>query len=170
MVGEMEKGDSAMSDRNMAPVWISRKLINTDDIYRWASGIGIKKMLPPEHLHLTLATVREPVDWSLVTLREDDLHLGPAKRPVQIFAWTIKALCVPDPLLDARHADLFAVYPQMDHPAFRPHISLFKGGRMPTATYDGPIALGPERIMEFNADNARGIKHMKVLDLLNEKK
>lgn len=150
----------------MRPLWISRPLENWQDVCAWAQDAGVRKIIPPEHLHLTMATVREPVDHSLVTAEEDEIIIAPGAKPVQIFAWTIKALTFTDPRLTARHAELLRAYPAMDHPDFRPHLSLFKGGRMPRSEYDGPLVFGPERILEFGSDNSRGIKHAKVSDLL----
>ena len=53
----------------MRPLWISRKLENWKDVCLWARDAGVKKIIPPEQLHLTLATVRDQVDHSLVTER-----------------------------------------------------------------------------------------------------
>lgn len=151
----------------MQPLWISRPLENWQDVCRWAQDAGIKKVIPPEQMHLTLATVRDPVDHSLVTPQEDRLTIGPGVKPVQIFAWTIKALRFTDDRLGSRHAELMALYPTIDHPDFRSHLSLYKGGRMPKIPYDGPLIFGPERIAVFDQANSHGIKHAKVADLLS---
>ena len=37
---------------------------------------------------------------------------------------------------------------------------------MPKIEYDGLLVFGPEKIVEFDADNSRGIKHAKVTDIL----
>jgi len=165
----MERQDT-MDGRNrlMRPLWISRPLKNWQDICAWAQDAGIRKIIPPEHLHLTLATVREPVDHSRVTAQEDEIIIETGHMPVQIFAWTIKALTFTHPRLTERHAELLHAYPSMDHPDFRPHLSLYKGGRMPRTEYSGSLVFGPERILEFDADNSKGIKHAKVTDLLGE--
>jgi len=150
----------------MRPLWMSRRLENWKDVCLWAETAGVKKIIPPEQLHLTLATVREPVDHSLVTPKEDTIVIERGPKPVQIFAWTIKALTFDDPRLSARHEELLSIYPAIDHPVFRPHLSLYKGGRMPKIGYEGLLVFGPERVIEFDPDNSRGIKHAKVTDIL----
>ena len=148
------------------PLWISRPLLNWRDVYRWGLEAGIRKMMPPEQLHLTLATVRTPVSWDGLDLETMDLVVPAGHKPVQIFAWTIKALTFGHPAVTARHELLLGRFPDMDHPALRPHVSLYKGGRMPSIGYEGALVFGPERAAVFDAANAQGIKHVKVADLL----
>lgn len=150
----------------MKSCWISRQLENWREVCKWAAEAGVKKVIPPEQMHLTLATIRDPVDWSLTEPRQDMLVIERGEKPVQIFAWTIKALTFSHPALERRHAELCEIYPTIDHPDFRPHLSLYKGGRMPKLAYDGPLIFGPERMIEFNPDNSKGIKHVKVDNLL----
>lgn len=149
-----------------SPLWIRRKLINWQEIYKWLVDAGVKKAIPPEQLHLTLATVRNEVDWTNLELDTSNMIIEPGNKPTQIFAWTIKALTFQDESLERRHKELLDIFPDMDHPNYRSHISLYKGGRMPTMEYTGRLLLGPEEASEFNPDNSMGIKHLKVRDTL----
>lgn len=147
-------------------LWIGRPLLNIRPVMEWAHEVGIRKVIPPEHLHLTLATVRTPVEWSDLDLQAEDLVIPAGLKTAQIFAYTIKALTFGHPAIKARHEQLLAMFPEMDHPILRPHVSLYKGGRMPRAPYEGELVFGPEVAKEFNSDAAMGIKHVKVADLL----
>ena len=124
--------------------------------------------MPADQLHMTLATVREPVDWSGLRPETDELVVPPGLKTVQIFAWTIKALTFGHPTINRRHEELLALFPAMDHPILRPHFSLYKGGRMPDPSipYEGELVFGPERIEPFDAEGGIGIKHVKVADIL----
>lgn len=148
----------------ISPVWIHRPLINIPNIYRWGVQAGIPKMMPPESLHMTLATVRQPVAWGDLELQNDELVIPAGFKAVQIFAYTIKALTFGDPRIKARHEELLARFPMMDHPLLRPHVSLYKGGRMPKIGYEGELVFGPERAEVFDAGNAMGIKHVRIAD------
>lgn len=148
------------------PLWLHRPVLSWPAIYRWADTGGIRKLMPPDQLHMTLATVRQPVDWTGLELRTDELVIPAGPKPIQIFAWTIKALTFDHSAVRDRHAELLALFPQMDHPNLRPHISLYKGGRMPEGIYEGEIVLGPEQADEFDPTNTQGIKHVKVGDML----
>jgi hypothetical protein len=147
-----------------SPVWIHRPLLNVTNVYRWGVLAGVQKMMPADSLHLTLATVRDPVRWKGLPLLDDELVVPAGAKPVRIFAYTIKALTFGHPEIGRRHDELLALFPSMDHPVLRPHVSLYKGGRMPRLEYDGELVFGPERAEEFDARNAMGVKHVRISD------
>jgi hypothetical protein len=67
-------------------------------------------MMPPEQLHVTLATVRQPVEWAHddLELQADELTVPAGHKPVQIFGYTLKALAFSDPKHERRHEILLA--------------------------------------------------------------
>ncbi len=148
------------------PLWIHRRLLNWQNVYQFGIEAGVKKMMPPEQLHMTLATVREPVEWGDLKLRQDKLIIPTGHKAVQIFAYTIKALTFGHPDIKSRHEELLEMFPMMDHPLLRPHVSLYKGGRMPKIGYEGELVFGPEQADVFDAANTAGIKHVKIADML----
>jgi hypothetical protein len=150
----------------MRPLWLYRPLLNWRDVYTWAHGAGIKKMMPPDQLHATLATVRAPCRWDDLALQSDEIVVPAGHKAVQIFGYTIKALTFGHPQIKARHEELLARFPEIDHALLRPHVSLFRGGKMPRVGYDGELHFGPERAEEFNEIKGRDIKHVRVMDLL----
>lgn len=148
------------------PLWISRPLINWRSLIPWAEEAGIRKIMPPEHLHMTIATVREPVRWDELALHDDEIVIPDGPKRTEIFAFTIKAIAFSHPAILERHAELARIFPTMDHVSrIRPHVSLYKGGRMPIVPYSGELVFGPERAMEFDEANVKGIKHVRVQDL-----
>lgn len=144
------------------PVWIRRPVENWRDMYEYARRAGIPKLMPPTNLHMTLATVRNAVVWGDLRLRTDRLVIPAGSLPIQIFAYTIKAIAFEHPEIAERNLELREMFPTMDHPVMRPHVSLYKGGRMPGIPYDREIVLGPEIASVFDASNARGIKHLTI--------
>lgn len=149
----------------MKPLWLYRPLLNWQDVFDWAHAAKVKKMMPPEQLHMTLATVRTPVDWSLVTPQEDELVIPAGHKVMQIFGFTVKALAFGHEGVKARHEEIAALYPEMDHAAMlRPHVSLFRGGKFVHDPYEGELVFGPEVLSEFNEEKGRNIKHVKVVD------
>jgi hypothetical protein len=87
---------------------------------------GIKKMVPPDQLHVTVATVRQPVPWDDLEPHSDTLVVPAGPKVVQIFGYTLKGLAFEHPDLVSRHAELLQRFPQMDHPRIRPHVTLFR--------------------------------------------
>jgi hypothetical protein len=146
----------------MRPLWLHRPVLNWQDILRWASEAGIKKIIPPDQLQVTLATVRQPVDWSDLELQSKELVVPAGPKVVQIFGYTMKGLTFEHPDLIARHAELLERFPIRDHLRMRPHVTLFRGGRMPTVPYHGELVFGPEVASVFDEGSARNVKHVKV--------
>lgn len=145
---------------------LSRPLLNWIDAYRWLESEGIRKAIPPSDLHMTLATVRDEVDWSGLVPDDRELVVPAGQKSVQIFAYTIKGLTFGHPEVSRRHAELLSMFPTMDHPTLRPHVSLYKGGRMPGSCYPGELVFGPERAEEFDLSRAHGIQHASVSDCI----
>lgn len=157
-------GDNMYGD-DMKTLWLHRPLINWQDIFDWANETGVKKLMPPEQLHLTLATCREPVDWSDLVLKEDILEVEAGHKTVQIFGFMAKAIAFGHPAVKERHEELAALYPTMDHSAMlRPHVTLMRGGKMPKEPYLGKLVFGPEVAQEFNETAIREIKHVLAKD------
>jgi len=160
-----DRTDETMDQQD--PVWVHRPLLSTRPVLEWLHQAGVRKVMPLDQLHLTQATVRTPVSWKGLTLREDELVIPAGLKTVQIFAYTIKALTFGHPAVKERHEELLGIFPQMDHPILRPHVSLYKGGRMPRGDpYTGELVFGPEVAEVFDANNTQGIKHVQVGDLL----
>ncbi len=146
----------------MKPLWIHRPLLNWEDVFRWAIEAGVKKIMPAEELHVTLATVRIPVEWGDLELLTDEITIPAGLKTVQIFGYMSKALTFGHPGIKARHDELVALYPEIDHTLLRPHVTLFRGGKMPHLPYEGELIFGPEAAHEFSEQKARDIKHIKL--------
>lgn len=151
----------------MKTAWLYRPLLNTQEVYQWASEIGIKKMMPANELHMTLATCRSPVDWNLITLQTNQLEIPAGYKTVQIFGYIAKAISFGHPAVKERHEELAALLPTMDHPTvLRPHVTLMRGGKMPREGYPGRLLFGPEVLEEFNERAVKEIKHVLVRDMI----
>ena len=119
-------------------------------------------MMPPHELHVTLATVRVPVEWGDLELLTDEIEVAAGLKTVQIFGYTSKALTFGHPDIKSRHDELVVRYPQIDHTLLRPHVTLYRGGKMPHLPYEGQLIFGAEVAAEFSEQKARDIKHIKI--------
>ncbi len=147
----------------MSPFWLHRPLLNTTDIYHWAVEAGVKKMMSPDQLHITLCTVRHPCRWEGLELRDDTIEIDAGHKLVQIFGFTAKGIAFGSSALKERRTELVDIFPRMDHPKlFRPHVTLYRGGKMPHAPYEGKLVFGPEVAGEFRESAIKEIKHHKI--------
>ena len=152
-------------------LWLYRPLLNWLDIYQWGADQGLKKLIPPDELHMTLATCRTPVDWRLLELDPEGLTISAGYKLVQIFGFMAKGIAFGNDRVSGRHRALSLIYPSMDHPdILRPHVTIMRGGKMPKGSYDGELVFGPEIAQEFNDEAARNVKHAKIADVLESQK
>lgn len=140
-------------------LFVRRRLLNVEDVRRWAAGQGIASTLPPDDMHVTLAFSREPVDWS--TLRPDpfqvtvvagdrDVHQFPPRlTPNGAVVLRFSSIA-----LERRWAALLAAGASWDFPEYQPHVtltySLGEGEAAGLEPYSGPLVFGPELFSEVD--------------------
>ena len=142
----------------MRSLFLSRPVLNVDDILGWTIREGLPFSFDPELYHITLTAVRDPVDWTLCKpLHQRDMVISGGERRLDRLG-SMTALIINDPLIKARIAELDWHYPTGDHRGERePHISIFKSLFIDVnpacRPYEGDIVLGPERIEPFIENN-----------------
>ena len=150
----------------MNSLWLYRPLLNWQDIYAWAHSVGVKKIMPRETLHTTILTVHTPCELDDLDLLDNEIHVPAGLKTIQLFGWTVKALTFGHPEIKERHDELSILFPKNEHPILRPHVSLFRGGKMISECYEGALIFGPEIAKEFNGMKGRRIKHVEVSDFI----
>jgi hypothetical protein len=63
-----------MSKEHVAPMYVSRRVTNADDIITWAKSVGFKDILSPEDMHVTVAFSRTEVDWNSFTPEQSTIN------------------------------------------------------------------------------------------------
>jgi hypothetical protein len=137
-----------VSDAAPEPLYVSRKVLNPDDILRWAKTQGITSTLKAEDLHVTVIYSRTPVDWmAMGSAYEEEVVVHPGgPRRVSTFGEGATVLEFHARALTWRHQEMVDAGASWDWPAYQPHITLTyepQDGRR-FAPYIGEIRLGPE--------------------------
>jgi hypothetical protein len=160
-----------------ASIYISRKVLNYQDIIDWAREAGFKSMMPVDSLHVTVVYCKHKVDWNTVDRDQPEMILIPGdsdedetQRAVHNFNGGACVLeLVSDELLERNEA-LRELGIHSKFPDYRCHITISyhkpKGMKVEKiAPYRGPLVLGPEKIMEAS----QGWKEeYKEIDLTGE--
>jgi hypothetical protein len=68
-----------MTDVALKTLYVSRSVLNANELIAWAKSNGFATTLLPEDMHVTVAYSRAPVDWSQITLGMETLVIPPAK-------------------------------------------------------------------------------------------
>ncbi len=132
-------------------LFVQRRLLNADEVFHWADAEGLKTIFGPELLHVTLATVRTPVMWP--ELQANELRVNGGGRSMARFG-SANVLVFDCPEIAARHSELAALYPEMDHGGnSQPHVSLSRTGKPfsfeDIVPYSGQLIFGPEEAQRF---------------------
>lgn len=150
---------------NMAPkpLYVSRKVLNSGAIIKWAKEQGFKNLEPADELHVTVMYSPSPVDWLACTqaFGEDEdgslmIHPG-GPRVVEEFGQNKEAvvLSFSNDGLQWRHRELLNAGCKHTFGRYQPHITITKMGRgtvdmAKVQPYTGAIALGPEIFEDLN--------------------
>lgn len=143
-------------------LYVSRKVLNADEILEWAQNQGFDNLVPADKLHVTVIASKAFVDWMALGNANDwypaDQEfivpeggprlvegLGTNKAPVLMFSSS--PLCY-------RHEQAKQLGASWDFQAYQPHITIsYEESRLDLSkvvSFKGEIKLGPELFEEFN--------------------
>ena len=143
----------SLADAAPSPLYVSRKVLNAEEIRTWARGQGLTALVVAAELHVTIAYSRAPVDWmEMGQPWEEVIEIaagGP--RVVEIFGESAVVLRFASTSLRWRHEELKGEGASWDHMSYSPHITLSYSGVIPEGLtpYQGRIHLGPELFEEL---------------------
>lgn len=154
--------DGIREDMAPTPLYISREVLNADEIYKWADAEGIE-FDPEIKLHVTVLYSRVPLDWFKLPEayyeETPDGHLTVAAggpRALEDFNGHL-VLRFRNWRLEARHFHLREHGASHDWEEYAPHITLGSAAQTLRADfepYQGQILLGPEIFAEIRDDHA----------------
>lgn len=160
--------DARFLDAAPKSLYIERKLLNADEVIRWAKAQGLDTTLAVEDMHVTIAFSRIPVDWFAIGSdwggdENGKLRVKPGgPRAVERLGdGDAVALLFSDDSLEWRHKRIIEAGASWDWPEYRPHITLsWQAPGVDVATikpYAGPLVFGPELFSEVKEDWKAGV-------------
>lgn len=153
---EAEEPEHA-EDAGKKSLYVSRDLLNADEVIAWAKAQGFKQTLAPDDMHVTIAFSREPVDWTEAGDSVDHLQVGNGLISVQPLGDKGGIVALFDsPELHKRWQEFRDVGASWDWPEYKPHITLtYSGEGAPpdlskVEPYTGELKFGPEKYAEVD--------------------
>lgn len=143
-------------------LYVSRKLLNADDVLKWARAQGFGKTLAAGDLHVTIAYSRARIDWMTIgeawTFGDSKGNLiVPAGGPrvvERIGSEGAVALKFASSDLSWRHMAIREAGASWDHPEYQPHVTItYEPGAVDLAKvepYRGVLRFGPEIFAEID--------------------
>jgi hypothetical protein len=134
-------------------LYVSRPVVNHDEIRSWMRDAGFASSLPGEDMHVTVAYSREPLDWSSLTPSDDELTVerDDARTVTPLGDGGAKVLRFRSDALASRWQEIRDAGASWDFAEYHPHVTLtYRDAPADVVAYDGPIVLGPERFEEIS--------------------
>ncbi len=163
------------TSKDMKTLYCSRKLLNGEDLVKWAKGQGFDKCLDPKEMHVTIAYSKKPIDWSDMTDSFDHVQSTVKKHPetreIKLFGKDKNAVVLAFENDDLRRRweefrDDFGA--SWDHDGYHPHISITYDG-LPEGLelediepYTGILEFGPEIMEPVKSDWGSKVKEIKL--------
>jgi len=154
-----------LDDATPRTLYVSRKLLNIDDLKAWAKSQGFTSIL--EDLHVTLIASKVEVDWikmSDASWGEDDkgnLTVKPGGPRVMEQLGKAEALVFGSDALTYRNMRLREMGCSFDFEDYNPHVTISYAGIGPdklskVKPYQGVLMFGPEIFEELKPDGFNG--------------
>lgn len=148
------------------PLYVSRRVLNADEVLAWAKSQGFEASLPADDLHVTVAYSRAAVDWQACRAPTGQLVVkGGARRVAPLGDEGAVVLHIESDDLQARWQQLRDAGCSWDYEGYQPHVTITYAAPdgfdvASVRPYRGPLVLGPEEfapldVEKFDPDQPR---------------
>lgn len=161
--------DARFLDAAARTLYVQRKLLNADDLIRWAKKQGFETTTPADEIHVTVTFSRRPLDWMKIgqdwSSDKDGSLVVKAGGPRLVEPLGDKGAVVllftSDDLM-WRHNAMIEAGASFDFEEYQPHVTITyaKPADLDLSTispYAGPLKFGPELFSEVVDDWEKAI-------------
>jgi hypothetical protein len=161
---------------NKETLYVHRDVVNGDDIIDWAKSQGLKTMLDPSELHVTICYSNEEFDWSEIDEETDELVVPATdeddSRKIEMFGKDKNVLVIQfhsDDLLK-RHEYFCDQGASYDFDTYKSHITITYDGadladdHKDIEPYWGEIVLGPEVFAPIKDDFSDNVEEIDLTE------
>lgn len=140
-------------------LYVSRKLLNADELISWAHSQGFTQTLTPDDMHVTICFSRTEIDWNVIPPLRARLRVSNTPTARSLRAMGDKGavgLVFKSELLSERHNDFMLAGASWDWPSYFPHVTLTYRARPENfadiVPFAEPLLFGPEIYAEVVED------------------
>jgi hypothetical protein len=143
------------------PLYVSRRVLNADEVLAWAKSQGFEASLPADDLHVTVAYSRAAVDWQACRAPTGQLVVkGGARRVAPLGDEGAVVLHIESDDLQARWQQLRDAGCSWDYEGYQPHVTITYAAPdgfdvASVKPYRGPLVLGPEEFAPLDEEAGR---------------
>ena len=135
-------------------LYVSRPLINSDDLRSWAASQGFASTV--DDMHVTIAFSKQPVDWQKFAPQRDRLMIRGGERRVEALGDKgAVVLRFAARRLQRRWQEFCDGGASWDFPSYQAHVTVTYQGQHDLKTiepYQGDLIFGPEKFAVVDED------------------
>lgn len=167
---EKDSNDSSaitkMIKASMRPLYVSRPVVNAEEIVAWAKSQGFGETIQPGEMHVTVAFSSAPVDWTRFGGDGSELTVTGGQRTVEKLGNAI-VLHIESRQLMERWSSFIAGGASWDYEGYQPHISITYNNidsidLSRVTPFTGKIVFGPEQMGEIVENFIDGVVEKSI--------
>lgn len=151
-------GGGKKSGSDMRSLYVRRPVLNGRQIADWAKSQGIRNVVDPSEMHVTIAYSKEPMDWNRLDAQGGSMSVPSGSEGRQVKALgpnkDVTALGFQHDPLESRWRDFRVRGASWDWPSYQPHVTISTSAQKKDLgdfePYKGEIVLGPEEFDEVD--------------------
>lgn len=140
-------------------LYVSRRLLNADQLIAWAKGAGFAVTVPANEMHVTIAHSQKPVDWTSIpeSLSDTVRAYGGMRQLAALGDGSAIVLMFESQDLRDDWAQIEAAGAEWGWPEYIPHVTItYQGTNLDLSTikpFQGPLLFGPEIFEPISTDD-----------------
>ena len=136
-------------------LYVSRQLLNADELIAWAKEQGFKSILSASDMHVTIVYSKKEVSWLKLPKMSDDVKVSGGRRDIEKLG-DATVLRFESKVLRRRWLEFCKAGASWDHDSYKPHVSItYDISKIDTTKikpYDGALIFGPEKYAAVDDD------------------
>ena len=138
-------------------LYVSRPLLNAAEVARHFARQGLRSLLAPEDMHVTVCYSKQTLWWRRAGEAPEKISIPPGARSVELLGdQGALVMRFEAAELQARHQVLRAAGASHDFPSYLPHVTITYDGAgfdpESLVPFPGPLLFGPERFKPVKSD------------------
>lgn len=145
-------------------LYVSRPVLNKDELIKWAKSQGFKNIMDPDDFHVTICFSKEKVDWNSQAPKTNKLIVKTSDRSIKKFGEAV-VLCFNSQKLHDRFEEFMDMGCSFDHDSYQPHITIVYDAEINPETiepYMGSLVFGGEKWDLVQENWKDGIENEKI--------
>ena len=142
-------------EQTIDPLYVSRKLLNANELISWAKQEGFNTTIEPDDMHVTIVYSTSPIHWDCCGKRSDTITNDSGKRSIETFDGGATVLKITSPELTQRWQQFRDAGASWSFPDYQPHVTISYNGEKPrhkVKPYSGKLVFGPEIFEKVNTE------------------